>query len=111
MNAHMLTDPACIHYREPRTIVELEHYDRNRGIPCPVCFPDDQPLMQWRRRRMPRAAHVALMLAVAAIVGIAGVELANWLIPDDTLIVAVAVMWGVIVGVSAVAYWEEVIDR
>ena len=34
---HTVTDPACRHYRHPRTAHEARVYDRMRGYGCDVC--------------------------------------------------------------------------
>lgn len=72
---------------------------------------EKEPLMRWRAPRLPRAAHVALTLVVATAVVVAGAVLVGQLIASDELAFGVGLMWGVVVGMAAVAYWQEVIDR
>jgi hypothetical protein len=71
----------------------------------------EEPLMTWRTPRLSRRAHVILSLVVAAGVLVIGTFVIGGLIRDDLLAFGITILWGVTVGMVAVAYWEEVIDR
>jgi hypothetical protein len=67
--------------------------------------------MTWHAPRLSRRAHVILSLVVAAGVLALGTFVVGGLIRDDLLAFGITILWGVTVGMIAVAYWEEVIDR
>ncbi len=61
---------------------------------------------------MNRRVHLALALLAGLALTCAGAWLAGAIWPDDNHIaIGLAILWGVIVGMSVAAYWEEVIDR
>jgi hypothetical protein len=70
-----------------------------------------KPLMTWRSPRLPKVAHVVLMLAVGAIVTATGAHLIGQLIASTPLALGLGLFWGVIVGCACTGYWAEVIDR
>lgn len=61
---------------------------------------------------MNRPLHLVLALIVGGALVWLGAWLAGALWPDDDYIaIGLGILWGVIVGMSVVAYWEETIDR
>lgn len=111
---HRTTDPACRLHVPPQTIVDRWRYERARGLSCPTCLPDTtspQPLMRWATPRVPRRAHVAALIVVAALALVAGVLLADALIADDVVCVTIVALWGWTLGCAALAYAHGVIYR
>lgn len=61
---------------------------------------------------MNRRLHLVLALIVALAVAYLGAILADTLWPADTgIALGLGILWSVVMGLSVVAYWEEVIDR
>ena len=62
--------------------------------------------------RSVKLIHIALAFLVALVLVFAGGWLVGSLWPDDDyLAIGLGVLWSVVVSMSLVAYWEEVIDR
>ena len=58
---------------------------------------------------MKRCLHIVVAVLVAAVVDLAGVLIIAGVF-DGTLAIGLVLFWGVVVGVTLVGYWEEVID-
>lgn len=60
---------------------------------------------------MPRIVHLFLALIVASTLCVLGAWLLGRLPIEAHVGLGLGLLWGVTVGMSVVAYWEEVIDR
>jgi hypothetical protein len=61
---------------------------------------------------MNRRLHLALAFLVALALACLGALLADTLwADDDGIAIGLGLLWSVVMGLSVVAYWEEVIDR